>query len=134
MRQASSLHPHPRYGLLVGGNVSRPVGVVGHEAGLGAGNLAHVPHQEVIHGDLRPAGGLGIVGRDTGGVGEILRLGLHPGDKTVAVLTYDGCTMGVKSLSAFLNKYEAAEERAKDIAKKLIAMEDKLAEDMRGYL
>ena len=63
-----------------------------------------------------------------------MRLGLHPGDKTVAVLTYDGCTMGVKSLSAFLNKYEAAEERAKDIAKKLIAMEDKLAEDMRGYL
>lgn len=63
-----------------------------------------------------------------------MRLGLRPTDHTVADLTYDGCAMGVKSLSGYLNKYEAAEERAKDIAKKLIAMEDKLATDMRGYL
>lgn len=63
-----------------------------------------------------------------------MRLGLHPNDRTVATLTYDGCSMGVKSLSGYLNKYEAAEERAKDIAKKLIAMEDKLATDMRGWL
>ena len=63
-----------------------------------------------------------------------MRLGLRPGDREVANLTYDGCKMGVKSLSGYLNRYEAAEERAKDIAKKLIAMEDQLATDMRGYL
>jgi uncharacterized protein YaaN involved in tellurite resistance len=63
-----------------------------------------------------------------------MKLGLRPTDRTVAGLMHDGCAMGIKSLSGYLNKYEAAEERAKDIAKKLIAMEDKLAEDMRGYL
>ena len=61
--------------------------------------------------------------------------GLFKGDtlKRIILIT-DGCDMGVKSLSVYLNKYKAAEERAKDIAKKLISMEDTLAADMRGYL
>lgn len=63
-----------------------------------------------------------------------MRLGMHPTDRTVAELTTDGCNMGIKSLSGYLNRYTAAEERAKDIAKKLIAMEDKLGTDVRGYL
>lgn len=63
-----------------------------------------------------------------------MRLGIHPSDHTIADIMCDGCNMGVKSLSEYLNKYEAAEERAKDIAKKLIAMEDKLATNMRDYL
>lgn len=75
-----------------------------------------------------------LVARGMSKMKTAMRLGLKPGDRTVADLTYDGCTMGVKSLSGYLNKYEAAEERAKDIAKKLIAMEDSLAADMRGYL
>ncbi len=63
-----------------------------------------------------------------------MELTLNPNDKTVAGLISDGCNMGIKSLSGYLNKYEAAEERAKDIAKKLIAIEDSLARDCRGYL
>ena len=63
-----------------------------------------------------------------------VKLGLHPSEHSIADLICDGCNMGVKSLSEYLNKYKAAEERAKDIAKKLIAMEDRLAVDMRGFL
>ena len=63
-----------------------------------------------------------------------MKLGIHPTDRAVAGLATDGCNMGVKSLSGYLNRYTAAEERAKDIAKKLIAMEDRLAEEVRGYL
>ena len=41
-------------------------------------------------------------------------------DHTVADLITDGCNMGVKSLNRYLNKYAAADEQSKDIAKKLI--------------
>ena len=46
----------------------------------------------------------------------------------------DGCNMGVKSLNRYLNQYEAAEEYAKDITKRLINLEQKLTEDVRAYL
>ena len=42
--------------------------------------------------------------------------------------------MGVKSLNKYLNKYEAADEVSKDIAKRLINIEEKLAVDIRSYL
>ncbi|MGI5936330.1 MAG: hypothetical protein ACOX7I_05985 [Oscillospiraceae bacterium] len=61
-------------------------------------------------------------------------LAVKPGDSTVADLITDGCNMGVKSLNKYLNQYEAAEERAKDIAKRLINLEEKLAIDIRSYL
>ena len=62
------------------------------------------------------------------------KLVMHESDTTVADLITDGCNMGVKSLSRYLNQYKAAEERAKDIAKRLIHLEEQLAIDIRGYL
>ena len=55
-------------------------------------------------------------------------------DSTVADLMTDGCNMGVKSLNRYLNQYEAADERSKDITKRLIHLEAQLATDLRGYL
>lgn len=63
-----------------------------------------------------------------------VKLMMHESDKTVADLMTDGCDMGVKSLSKYLNQYKAADERSKDIAKKLIKIEQKLGDDIRGYL
>lgn len=63
-----------------------------------------------------------------------IMLGMRDSDRTVADIITNGCNMGVKSLSKYLNQYGAASERSKDIAKKLIAMEDTLAKDIRGYL
>ena len=57
-----------------------------------------------------------------------------PTDATIADLMTDGCNMGVKSLSKYLNQFAAADEWSKDVAKKLIALEAKLSEDMRDYL
>jgi hypothetical protein len=42
--------------------------------------------------------------------------------------------MGVKSLNRYLNEYKAAEEEVKDICKRLINLEEKLAVDIRDYL
>lgn len=63
-----------------------------------------------------------------------IKLGLDYSDATIADLMTDGCNMGVKSLSRYLNQYAAADEVSKDITKRLIALEATLAEDMRGYL
>ena len=63
-----------------------------------------------------------------------VKLGMDESDATVAELMTDGCNMGVKSLNRYLNQYEAAEERTKDITKRLINLEEKLAVDIRQYL
>ena len=63
-----------------------------------------------------------------------VKLVLNESDKTVADLMTDGCNMGVKSLSKYLNEYKAADEVSKDIAKRLISLEERLAVDIRGFL
>ena len=55
-------------------------------------------------------------------------------DATVADLMTDGCNMGVKSLNRYLNQYKAADEVSKDIAKRLINLEEQLAIDIRAFL
>lgn len=63
-----------------------------------------------------------------------MKLAMHPGDETVAELMTDGCNMGVKSLSQYLNRYKAADEASKGAARRLIALEADLASDIRGFL
>ena len=59
---------------------------------------------------------------------------LDDSDDRIADLMTDGCNMGVKSLSKYLNQYKAADEHSKDIAKRLIHLESQLAVDIRCYL
>ena len=63
-----------------------------------------------------------------------VKLGMEESDATVAELMTDGCNMGVKSLNRYLNEYKAADEVSKDIAKRLINLEEKLAVDIRAFL
>lgn len=63
-----------------------------------------------------------------------VKLMMREDDATVAELMTDGCNMGVKSLSRYLNQYEKASERSKAIARELIDSEDHLAEVLRPYL
>lgn len=62
------------------------------------------------------------------------KLGLNDTDQTIADLITDGCNMGVKSLNKYLNEYKAADEFSKDITKRLIKLEEKLAKEIREYL
>ncbi len=59
---------------------------------------------------------------------------MNESDKTIADLMTDGCNMGVKSLSRYLNQYQAADEKSKHITKNLISLEEQLAVDLRTYL
>lgn len=63
-----------------------------------------------------------------------MMLSMDDTDATIADLMTDGCNMGVKSLNRYLNQYEAADEHTKDITKRLINLEEKLAVDIRSYL
>lgn len=63
-----------------------------------------------------------------------MKLAMDDSDKTIADLMTDGCNMGIKSLRKYLNQYEAADEKTKDIAKRLINLEEKLVTDIREFL
>lgn len=63
-----------------------------------------------------------------------MKLMMDDSDRKIADIMTDGSNMGVKSLSRYLNQYKAADEESKDIAKKLIALEEKLVQDIRCYL
>lgn len=63
-----------------------------------------------------------------------MKLAMKESDETIADLMTDGCNMGVKSLNKYLNQYSAADEVTKDIAKRLINLEEKLTVDIRKYL
>ena len=63
-----------------------------------------------------------------------VKLALKESNGTIADLMTDGCNMGVKSLNKYLNEYKAADEVSKDITKRLINLEEKLAVDIREFL
>ena len=63
-----------------------------------------------------------------------VKLAVNESDNAVSDFITDGCNMGIKSLSLYLNKYKAAYEKSKDIAKKLISLEERLAVDIRKFL
>ena len=63
-----------------------------------------------------------------------MKLGMDDSDKTVADLMTDGCDMGIKSLNRYLNQYKAADEKSKDICKRLIKLEEKLRTQMQEFL
>ena len=63
-----------------------------------------------------------------------MKMAMDASDATIADLMVDGCDMGVKSLSRYLNQYKAADEVSKDICKRLIKLEEKLGQQLRNYL
>ncbi len=63
-----------------------------------------------------------------------VKLAMKDSDKTVASLMTDGCHMGIKSLNRYLNQYAAADEKSKDITKRLINLEERLVIDIRQFL
>lgn len=63
-----------------------------------------------------------------------VKLTIDESDKAIADLMTDGCNMGVKSLNKYLNEYNSAQENAKNLVKRLIYLEEKLAIDIRSFL
>ena len=63
-----------------------------------------------------------------------VKMTLDQSDETIADLMTDGCNMGVKSLNKYINEYQTADEDSKDIARRLVTLEDNLAKEIKHYL
>ena len=63
-----------------------------------------------------------------------VEIAMDRSDETIASLMTDGCNMGVKSLSRYLNQYPAADEKSRSLAERLIALEADTAASMRAEL
>ena len=63
-----------------------------------------------------------------------IMISMNETDETIADIITDGCNMGVKSLNRYLNKYKAADEEAKKLAKELVELEANFASDISKYL
>lgn len=63
-----------------------------------------------------------------------MKMSMNASDNTASDLITDGCNMGVKSLQKYINKYENADEKSKDIANRIIKIEETLSENLKGYL
>lgn len=55
-------------------------------------------------------------------------------DSTIADLMFDGCYMGVKKVSQYINQYPTAEISAKSVADRLIKTELNFADELRPFL
>lgn len=63
-----------------------------------------------------------------------MKLTMDKSDSTIADLMTDGCNMGVKSLSKYMNEYAGANNDSREIAESIIKTEERLAHEMRDYL
>lgn len=98
----------------------------------------HKKLRDELESALRECGDSGkrpaAVARAMSSIKTNMKLTFDPADGASAEVIFDGCGMGVKSLSRYLNEYKAADEHSKAIARRLITLEDELAGAMRAYL
>ena len=64
-----------------------------------------------------------------------IKMFLENNDKSEAAsLLTDGCSMGIKSLSEYINKYKNANNESQDIARRLRDTEEHMMEDLQPML
>ena len=76
----------------------------------------------------------GVMAKSMSWIKTNVKLGLNDSDRTVAGLMTDGCDMGIKSLTRYLNEYKGASEIARSTARRLIGIEENLLCGLRSYL
>lgn len=63
-----------------------------------------------------------------------MKITMNRTDNEIASVMTDGCNMGIKSIYKYLNQYKGADRHSKEIANRLISIEQELRTDMRGFL
>ncbi|MDD4402340.1 MAG: hypothetical protein PHI24_10805 [Desulfitobacteriaceae bacterium] len=63
-----------------------------------------------------------------------MKLAINNDTHKIANIMIDGCNMGIKSVSKYINKYEAASNKSMNLAKKLVKMEQELMNALLEYL
>ncbi len=67
-------------------------------------------------------------------MGTELKLTIDSSNHKIASLLVDGCNMGIKGLSEYLNKYCTADEKSTKLTQKLIKLEKEFMNELLEYL
>ncbi len=67
-------------------------------------------------------------------MGTDMKLMMENSTHKAADLLVDGCTMGIKSLSEYINKYTTADENVVNLTRKLIRLEQDFMEELLEFL
>ena len=54
--------------------------------------------------------------------------------QSISEMMIDGCNMGIKSISKYLNEFKNASEQSKDLAKRLIVVQQEFMNEMLCYI
>lgn len=63
-----------------------------------------------------------------------MKMMMKDSDKQVAKIMTEGCDMGIRTISGFINQYTGASAASIGLAKDLVKMEEKFREEMKPYL
>ena len=94
------------------------------------GNLTHEKLNEFHDKDKEPS----ALAKAMSWMSTNLKLFTGDVDEKIADLITEGCNMGIKSISRYLNQYPNSRDDIKDLVHQLIKIEDKLVLELRAYL
>ncbi len=63
-----------------------------------------------------------------------MKLNISDDNSTVAGLLMDGCSMGIKSLSRYLNQYPEASGESRELTRKLIHLEEDFMMQLKSFV
>ncbi len=63
-----------------------------------------------------------------------MKLAMESTDASIAELVTDGCNMGIKSLNKYLNQYPQADASSREVANRLIDLEQRMVKEMQPLL
>ena len=63
-----------------------------------------------------------------------IKMMINDDEKKIADVMVDGCNMGIKALSRYLNEYKEADKESRNLTQKLIRLEQDFMNDLLVYL
>lgn len=98
----------------------------------------HVKILDVIHGKLNEAGASikepHPVARAMANMSTDMKMMMNNSDEKIADIMMDGCNMGIKSVSKYMNQYAAASKETMQIANDIVVLEQNFMNELRQYL
>ncbi|KAF1084755.1 hypothetical protein SPSYN_01925 [Sporotomaculum syntrophicum] len=67
-------------------------------------------------------------------IGTEMKLMMNDDTHKIADIMIDGCYIGIKSVSKYINKYKTASKESMDLAKKLVKVEQEFMNELLEYL
>ncbi len=75
-----------------------------------------------------------VIGRTAAKGMTNMKLMLNGRDEKIADIMMDGCNMGIKNVSKYMNQYGGSKEDALRLANSIVVLEQNFANELRQYL